>query len=80
MLTLTAVYCLQDAGASTVAVADSSGNQLLSATTQTPAAGTTFTALTLNGTPTLASGASLIWTFTADGTSKEVSCQADWTL
>lgn len=70
--TITGIKCYADSGASTVAVADSSANNLLSTTTltcsSTPASGTQSSTYT-----TIAANASITFTFIADGTSKQAT-------
>ncbi|MDR3723304.1 MAG: hypothetical protein P4K83_02290 [Terracidiphilus sp.] len=69
---ITGIKCYADSGASTVAVADNSGNNFLSTTnltcSSTPASGTQSSTYT-----TIPSTGSVTFTFVADGTSKQAT-------
>jgi len=69
-VTITGIACYADAGSSTMNVDDSSSNDLL---TGPITCSTTFAAGTQSTTVTLANGAWVVFTFVADGTSKQTS-------
>jgi len=70
--TVTSVACYADGGSSTANVSINGGSGVL--TGAITGVGGTFTSGTLNGTPTISTGGWTNWTFTADGTTKDIHC------
>jgi hypothetical protein len=76
--TITGIGCYNDAGAATGNVADNLGNPLLTGAI-TGGAGS-FTAGTQSATTTIASGNWMNFTFTGDGTTRQITCNVTGTL